>query len=256
MDNPKRLIKAIFHIFPGFILFLSILMLLMMKGCNSGHSSSPSEVSDYNEIREGEGQALSSINDFRENSILGPQHIDQETYKLKISGLVENPVEYSYNFILNNFDSFEKLLTLSCVEGWSVKLLWEGILVRDVIEEAGPMDNAKVIIFHAYDGYSTSFPIEYITRRDVMMAFKMNEVTLPPERGFPFELVAEDKWGYKWCKWITEIELSDNEDYLGYWESRGYSNDGSLADCSPGPLSAQPERHPDRSDCCTCHSPP
>jgi DMSO/TMAO reductase YedYZ molybdopterin-dependent catalytic subunit len=256
MDNPKRFLRAIFHIFPAFFLFLSLLILFVMTGCDSGHINSESAISDSGEIREDEGQALSSINDFRENSILGPQHIDQKTYKLKISGLVENPTEYSYDFILNNFDRFTKVLTLNCVEGWGVKLLWEGILVRDVIKEAGPMDSAKVIIFHSYDGYTTSFPIEYLTRRDIMMAFKMNEVTLPPERGFPFQLVAEDKWGYKWCKWITEIELSDNEDYLGYWESRGYSNDGSLSDCSPGPLSAQPEQHPDRSDCCTCHSAP
>ncbi len=256
MCNLKRFISTICCIFPAFVLFFSLLMLLVMTGCDSGQSSSVSAASDYNEIRKDEGQALSSINDFRENSILGPQHIDQGDYRLKISGLVENPTEYTYDFILNNFDSFEKVLTLSCVEGWSVKLLWEGILVRDVIEKSGPMDNAKVIIFHAYDGYSTSFPIEYITQRNIMMAFKMNEVTLPPERGFPFQLVAEDKWGYKWCKWITEIELSDNEDYQGYWETRGYSNDGSLADCSPGPLSAQPEQHPDRSDCCTCHSAP
>jgi DMSO/TMAO reductase YedYZ molybdopterin-dependent catalytic subunit len=256
MRNLIRFIESIFHTFPAFILFSGLLMLPDMTGCDSGHISSESTISDYGEIREGEGQALSSINDFRENSILGPQHIDQKTYKLKISGLVEDPTEYSYDFILNNFNRFTKVLELNCVEGWGVKLLWEGILVRDLIEEAGPMDSAKVIIFHSYDGYSTSFPIEYFTRRDIMIAYKINEVTLPPERGFPFQLVAEDKWGYKWCKWITEIELSDNEAYLGYWESRGYSNDGSLSDCSPGPLSAQPERHPDRSDCCTCHSAP
>jgi DMSO/TMAO reductase YedYZ molybdopterin-dependent catalytic subunit len=146
------------------------------------------------------------------------------------------------------------VVTLNCVEGWSVKLLWEGVLVSDVIEAAVPWEDATVIIFHAYDGYSNSFPIEYVMERDIMMAYKMNEVTLPPERGFPFQLVAEDKWGYKWCKWITEIELSDDEEYLGYWESRGYSNDGSLSDCSPGPVSAQPAGHPDREDCCTCHS--
>jgi DMSO/TMAO reductase YedYZ molybdopterin-dependent catalytic subunit len=256
MYNLNRFIKAIFHTFPAFVLFLGLLMLLVMTGCNKDYSSAVSTHSDYDEIRKYEGQALSSINDFRENSISGPQHINQKTYKLKISGLVENPTEYSYDFILNKFDSVAKVLTLHCVEGWSVKLLWEGILVRDFIEKAGPMDNAKVVIFHSYDGYSTSFPIEYFTRHDIIMAFKMNEVTLPPERGFPFQLVAEDKWGYKWCKWITEIELSDNEDYLGYWESRGYSNDGSLSDCSPGPISAQPESHPNRSDCCTCHSAP
>jgi DMSO/TMAO reductase YedYZ molybdopterin-dependent catalytic subunit len=56
----------------------------------------------------------------------------------------------------------------------------------------------------------------------------MNNVTLPAERGFPFQLVAESKWGYKWIKWVTEIELSDNLNYKGYWESRGYSNGGNL----------------------------
>jgi DMSO/TMAO reductase YedYZ molybdopterin-dependent catalytic subunit len=53
-------------------------------------------------------------------------------------------------------------------------------------------------------------------------------VTLPPERGFPFQLVAESKWGYKWIKWVTEIELTDDAGYRGYWESRGYSNIGDL----------------------------
>ena len=61
-----------------------------------------------------------------------------------------------------------------------------------------------------------------------MLAYKMNEVVLPPERGFPFQLVAEEKWGYKWIKWVTEIELSDDESYRGYWEQRGYSNNGDL----------------------------
>jgi DMSO/TMAO reductase YedYZ molybdopterin-dependent catalytic subunit len=56
----------------------------------------------------------------------------------------------------------------------------------------------------------------------------MNNVTLPEERGFPFQLVAESKWGYKWIKWINEIELSDNIFYKGYWEKRGFSNSANL----------------------------
>ena len=56
----------------------------------------------------------------------------------------------------------------------------------------------------------------------------MNDEVLLPERGFPFQLVAESKWGYKWIKWIKEIELSDDENYKGFWESRGYSNSGDL----------------------------
>jgi DMSO/TMAO reductase YedYZ molybdopterin-dependent catalytic subunit len=58
----------------------------------------------------------------------------------------------------------------------------------------------------------------------------MNDVTLPPERGFPFQLVAKNKWGYKWIKWITDIQLSSDESYEGFWESRGYSNSGDLDD--------------------------
>ncbi|MDY6912779.1 MAG: molybdopterin-dependent oxidoreductase, partial [Chloroflexota bacterium] len=180
------------------------------------------------EIREYEGKDLSSINAFRENSIKGLQHVDLESYTLEISGLVHNPTEYAYDEIINNHDAYEKVVTLDCVEGWSATTLWEGVLTRELIEKADPADNATVIIFHAYDGYTTSFPIKYIMDNDILMAYKMNGVDLPAERGFPFQLVAESKWGYKWIKWITEIELSDDEDYRGYWERRGYSNSADL----------------------------
>ena len=42
--------------------------------------------------------------------------------------------------------------------------------------------------------------------------------------------MAESKWGYKWIKWITAIELSDNPDYKGFWERIGYSNIGNLGE--------------------------
>jgi DMSO/TMAO reductase YedYZ molybdopterin-dependent catalytic subunit len=180
------------------------------------------------EIREYEGEDLSSITAFRENSIKGPQYIDAENYTLTISGLVNNELQLSYDEVVNGYQNFEKVVTLNCVEGWSVTILWEGVLVNDLIEAAGAEPNATTVIFYAYDGYSTSVPLDYIVDNKILMAYKMNNVTLPPERGFPFQLVAESKWGYKWIKWITEIELSDNEDYRGFWESRSYSNDGNL----------------------------
>jgi DMSO/TMAO reductase YedYZ molybdopterin-dependent catalytic subunit len=180
------------------------------------------------EIREYEGEDLSSINEFRENSIKGPQYVDEENYTLTVSGLVDNELQLTYDEVVNGYQNFRKVVTLNCVEGWSVTILWEGILVSDLIEAAGVDPNAITVIFYAYDGYSTSLPLDYITDNNILMAYKMNNVTLPPERGYPFELVAESKWGYKWIKWITAIELSDNEDYRGFWESRGYSNDGNL----------------------------
>jgi DMSO/TMAO reductase YedYZ molybdopterin-dependent catalytic subunit len=115
-----------------------------------------------------------------------------------------------------------------------VKLLWQGVLVKDIVQEAGIGYGAETIIFRAADGYSTSFPIDYITNGTIMLAYKLNNVTLPPERGFPFQLVAESKWGYKWIKWVTQIEISGS-DYEGYWESRGFSNSGNLNSSFYGP---------------------
>ena len=180
------------------------------------------------EIKEYQGTDLSSITDFRENSIKGPQHIDLESYRLKVDGLVENPLEYTLEEATDNHQSYQKVVTLNCVEGWRVKILWEGVLVKDLIEAAKASPEANTVIFHAYDGYTTSLPLDYITGQDIMLAYKMNGVVLPPERGAPFQLVAESKWGYKWIKWVTEIELSNDVNYEGYWESRGYSNVADL----------------------------
>ena len=180
------------------------------------------------EVREYKGENLSSINDFRENSIKGPQQVDIENYKLEITGLAGKPATYTYDEVIGDYANYKKVIRLNCVEGWAVNILWEGVLVRDILEKAGPLPEAKVVIFHAYDGYTTSFPIEYVMNNDILMACKMNDVTIPPERGFPFQLVAESKWGYKWVKWITRIELSDDINYKGYWEERGYSNEGDL----------------------------
>ncbi|MFC1954054.1 molybdopterin-dependent oxidoreductase [Chloroflexota bacterium] len=218
-------------------IILSILLpviLILASGCGVDEErvvdNSPDKPEELEpvEVREYEGINLSSVDDFRENSIKGPQHVDIENYQLKITGLVENPKSYTYDEVISNHQHYEKVVTLDCVEGWSATILWEGLMVRDLLTEAGSLPNAKVIIFHAYDGYTTSVPIDYITNNDIIMAYKMNEIALPTERGFPFQLVAESKWGYKWIKWITEIELSDDTDYRGYWESRGYSNTGDL----------------------------
>jgi DMSO/TMAO reductase YedYZ molybdopterin-dependent catalytic subunit len=184
---------------------------------------------DSVEVKEYQGQKLSSVNDFRENSIKGTQHVDIANYTLEVTGLVQNPKNYTYDQV-KSFQNYQKVVKLDCVEGWSVNILWQGVMVKDILNEAKPLPQANTIIFYAVDGYSTSFPLEYIQKNQIMMAYKMNNATLPPERGFPFQLVAESKWGYKWIKWIKKIELSDNPNYQGYWESRGYSNSGNLTE--------------------------
>jgi len=212
----------------GVLVLVLFLILVAAITLGSGIGCDDTEVLTPNEIREYEGVDLSSINAFRENSIKGLQEIDVEGYTLGITGLVANSTSYTYDEVLNRYQHYKKVITLDCVEGWSVTILWEGLLVRDLLAEAEPLADAEVVIFHAYDGYTTSLPLDYIMDNDILMAYKMNDVVLPPERGFPFQLVAESKWGYKWIKWITEIELSDDANYRGYWESRGYSNSADL----------------------------
>jgi DMSO/TMAO reductase YedYZ molybdopterin-dependent catalytic subunit len=209
------------------MLILTIPVLSFIQAC-AGPATDRVRELEAVQVKEYQGEKLGSIGDFHENSIKGPQVIDISAYQLKITGLVDNPVTYTYSDVIDKHKSYTKLLTIDCVEGWSVKILWEGLQLKDLLQEAAVKPAAQVVIFHAYDGYTTSLPLQYVLDKNLLLAFKMNGVILPPERGYPFELVAENKWGYKWIKWVTEIELSDDTNYRGFWESNGYSNDGSL----------------------------
>lgn len=206
---------------------LVLLLSLLFFGCGTSNddTSSQTDLQELTkiEVTEYEGKDLSSLTDFRENSIKGPQYINTDVYTLTIDGLVEQPNSLTYDEVLDN-QKYTKVVTLHCVEGWSVDILWEGILLADLFEAVDIQESADTVIFHSEDGYSTALPLQTIMDRQLMIAYKMNGVVLPPERGFPFQLVAEDKLGYKWIKWITRIELSDDADYEGYWEQRGFDN--------------------------------
>jgi len=216
--------------------------LTLATGCSGGTTmgGAPRDTArdaielDGVEVREYEGERLDGVGDFRENSIAGVQRLERESVRLGVTGLVDEPAEYTYSEVTSGFPAYEKVVRLDCVEGWSATVLWRGVLVRDVLDESGVSPAARTVIFEAADGYTTSFPVEYFYDNDIVLAYGMNGVTLPAERGFPFQVVAEDKWGYKWCKWVTGIELSDDVDYRGYWESRGYTNSGDLDKPSRG----------------------
>ncbi|MDZ4172715.1 MAG: molybdopterin-dependent oxidoreductase, partial [Methanobacteriaceae archaeon] len=128
---------------------------------------------DAVQVKNYQGQKLSSINDFRENSIKGPQNINISNYTLQITGKVEKPQNFTYNSIIKNYKNYQKVVTLDCVERWSATILCRGYLVSDLINEAKTLEDGKVVIFYAVDGYSTSFPIEYLIDNKILIAYQM-----------------------------------------------------------------------------------
>lgn len=203
--------------------FIFIFLILQLTGCSpQPQSLGSAEISSY------EGQKLTSAFTLPENSIKGPPKIEMENYRLTVAGLVKTPLSYSYEDVLQK-PQYTKLVVLHCVEGWDASILWQGTKVSDLIDPAEVDPQGNTIIFHSADGYTTSLPLNYVREKNILLAHKENDQTLPAKLGYPFIVVAEDKYGYKWARWVTEIELSDNEEYKGYWEQRGYSNQADFS---------------------------
>jgi DMSO/TMAO reductase YedYZ molybdopterin-dependent catalytic subunit len=107
-------------------------------------------------------------------------------------------------------------------------MLWQGVPIIELLNQTGVVSGANTLIFLAADGYSSSLPLDYVKQHNIIIAYKMNNVTLTPKLGWPFFLVANDQYGYKWVEWVTEINVSNDSNYMGYWESRGYPNNATV----------------------------
>lgn len=211
------------------IVLISILITACVKPTTNPDTLSAASLARFRtgEIKDYQGKTLSPAVGPRDNSIKGVQQIDIQTYRLKITGLVSNEISLTYEDVLKK-DKYQRLITLYCVEGWNAQIFWEGALLDDLLKLAGPKLETTTVIFHSSDGYTTSLPYSIIKEKQILLAYNANGIALPPEMGYPFIVVAESKYGYKWARWVTEIELSSDTNYKGYWESRGYSNSGDL----------------------------
>jgi DMSO/TMAO reductase YedYZ molybdopterin-dependent catalytic subunit len=208
------------------IVILLAAAVLLLPACQSTPFSPtvPGEV----EATEYQGVKLTPIANQLNNALKGTQHIDQETYRLTVNGLVNKPLSLSYAD-LRAYPQSSKLMDLNCVEGWKFTAKWTGPELNAIFKDAGVKPEATVAIFHtAEDLDYTSLDLIYIRDRNIIVGMKLNDVTLPPDRGFPFQVVAESKYGYKWAKWVTRIELSSFTNFKGYWEEAGYNNNADI----------------------------
>ncbi|MBN1630381.1 MAG: molybdopterin-dependent oxidoreductase [Thermoleophilia bacterium] len=211
-------------------LLLTLATGAIILGCGDGRSASTSvptgpQPSEEVEATEFRGVKLTPIDEQGNNALRGTQVIDRDSYVLTVDGLVEKPLSLSYAD-LQSYDQESWLMDLNCVEGWSFTAKWTGPSLSAILADAQVKPEAIIAIFYSADvptGY-TSLNLDYILENNILLALKINDVTLPAERGFPLQVVAKSKFGYKWAKWVTRVELSSDTDFRGYWERAGYNN--------------------------------
>lgn len=153
--------------------------------------------------------------------------IDIDDWTLAIGGLVSDPLELTYDELLDlpQESVFATLETISNAPGGSAigNAVWTGVPFSYLMDLAGLEDPVLEAAFYCADGYSTSITIEEASEDGVLLAYKMNGKPLAKQHGFPVRMVVPEKYGMKWPKWVNEIEFVDY-DYKGYWEQRGWSD--------------------------------
>jgi DMSO/TMAO reductase YedYZ molybdopterin-dependent catalytic subunit len=146
-------------------------------------------------------------------------------YRLKVTGLVDEPLELSYDELVA-MPATKLTRDFQCVTGWRVPdVEWKGVRLADLLDRAGVQPGAKALTFHSFDGaYTESLTIDQARRNDVIVAYQFEGSPLSDEHGGPVRLYVAPMYGYKSCKWLDRIELT-KEVEEGYWEVRGYDVD-------------------------------
>ena len=150
---------------------------------------------------------------------------DEASWRLRIEGLVEQPVELSYAE-LRGLPRAEQSTDFHCVTGWSVEnVRWAGVRFDDLLEQARPLPTAKAAAFlSAEQPYVDTLTLEQVRLPDSLLAYEMDGAPLTREHGAPARVVIPQMYGYKNVKWVERIVLGE-EAFDGYWEQRGYDRD-------------------------------
>ena len=147
--------------------------------------------------------------------------VDPSAWDLRVFGLVEEPFTLTYAE-LRALGPVEVTADMHCVTGWStLDNRWLGVPFRVLAERARPRPEARWVIAHCEQGYTTDLSLEAMMDEDVLVAWGHDGQDLTPEHGFPLRLVVPKRYGWKSAKWLRGLELTDRN-RRGYWEERGY----------------------------------
>jgi DMSO/TMAO reductase YedYZ molybdopterin-dependent catalytic subunit len=156
-----------------------------------------------------------------------PPTVDANPWRLIVKGLVSSPLTISYEQ-LKAMPSVPQIATLECISNKIANdfigtAIWNGIKLKDLLNEAGVKPNAKYIVFRCADGYDVGIPLERGLQEGSILAYGMNGETLNAKHGYPVRAIIPGLYGMMNPKWITEIELIDTV-YEGYWQKKGWAN--------------------------------
>jgi DMSO/TMAO reductase YedYZ molybdopterin-dependent catalytic subunit len=151
--------------------------------------------------------------------------VPREEWKLNVDGLVETPIVFGFEQFMALPQS-EVVSDIHCVTKWSrYDNYWQGVATRDLISMVRPKAEARHVIFHAYDGYTTNVTLDVFSATDAMLVHSWEGYPLTRQHGGPVRVVIPAYYFWKSAKWVKRIEFS-RDDKPGFWEVRGYHNVG------------------------------
>ena len=147
--------------------------------------------------------------------------VDTGTWSFEVSGAVEQPFRLSWEELLA-LPRREVLCDMHCVTQWSrLDNVFEGIPLEPILERARVRTEAKYVMVHGAQDYTTNLPLADLDRPGNILALKYGGEDLTPEHGGPVRLLVPHLYLWKSAKWVTGFEFMD-EDYPGFWEQNGY----------------------------------
>ncbi len=151
--------------------------------------------------------------------------VSREDWRLRIDGLVSRPATWSFSALLAQPQS-APVSDIHCVTTWSrYDNHWDGVLTRDVVLAVAPRDEARFVVLHSYDGYTTNLAIDDFAHEGALLAHGWEGAPIAAEHGGPVRLVVPHLYFWKSAKWLKRIEFVA-ADRPGFWEERGYHNRG------------------------------
>ena len=188
---------------------------------------SPPADADFGSIR-GLSPEVTPAGDFYvvDKDLINPL-IRPSEWRLAVRGRVRQALRLGHSELLS-MKIRERYQTLECISNvvggpLISTALWAGIPLGEIIGRARPHRDVRTVIFRCAGGYTESFPFEQAIDPTTWLVVGMNGNLLPRVHGFPARILSLGTYGMKNPKWLTEIVLSPEPVYEGYWEVRGWS---------------------------------